>query len=79
MKEKTQHRAFAGVWVTYFTICMLAFIWPVAVGANSIEPRIAGFPFFIAWYLIWVLLVILGSVSMYVWDLQLSKKEARHG
>lgn len=79
MATKKQRRVFAGVWVSYFTVCMLAFIWPLAASANSIEPRVLGLPFIIAWFLIWVFVVFAGSVGMYAWDVQLSSRGGRRG
>lgn len=79
MPTKTQRRIFAGVWLTYFTVCMLAFIWPLVSVANSIEPRIFGIPFLVSWYLIWVLVIFVGSVGMYLWDLRLSSRGGRRG
>lgn len=74
MATKRQRRVFAAVWITYFTVCMLAFIWPFASVANTIEPRIFGVPFLISWFLIWVLVIFAGSVGMYLWDLRMSPR-----
>jgi uncharacterized RDD family membrane protein YckC len=79
MATKKQRQVFAGVWVSYFTVCMLAFIWPLATVGNSIEPRILGVPFIITWFLLWVLIIFAGSVGMYVWDLRLSPRGGRRG
>lgn len=79
MDMKKQRRLFAGVWISYFTVCMLAFIWPLVTAANTIEPRILGVPFLIAWFLIWVLVIFAGSVGMYAWDLRLSSRGGRRG
>lgn len=79
MPTKRRRRVFAGVWLTYFTVCMLAFIWPVVTVANRAEPRILGVPFLVSWYLIWVLVIFAGSVGMYVWDLRLSSRGGRRG
>lgn len=79
MATKKQRQVFAGVWVSYFTVCMLAFIWPLAAAANTIEPRVLGVPFIIVWFLLWVLVIFAGSVGMYVWDLRLSPRGGRRG
>lgn len=67
-------RIFTVVWVTYFTVCMLAFIWPLAAVANKVDPTIGGFPFFFAWFILWVLLIFAGSVVMYFWDQKLNQE-----
>lgn len=68
MTTMAHRRLFAGVWTTYFTVCLLAFSWPFATFANSVEPRVAGFPFFFTWYLVWIGVIFAGGVVMYVWD-----------
>lgn len=79
MATKKQRRVFAGVWISYFTVCMMAFTWPLATAANTIEPRILGVPFIIAWFVIWVLVIFAGSVGMYLWDLRLGSRGGRRG
>lgn len=68
-----ERRVFGVVWIGYFTICMLAFIWPLATLANTVEPTIGGFPFFFAWFVMWVLLIFIGGVAMYIWDARLNR------
>jgi len=63
-----KHHIFNSFWGIYFTLCLMAFIWPIAGIANKIEPTIGGLPFFFAWYILWVLLIFGGSVVMYLWD-----------
>lgn len=79
MATTTSRRVFAGVWITYFTVCMAAFIWPLATAANTIEPRVLGFPFIVAWFVFWVLVIFVGSVGMYLWDLFLTRRGGRRG
>lgn len=74
---KMQRRIFSAVCGSYFALCSLGFIWPLAVPANSIEPRILGFPFFFAWNVGLVLAIFIGCAGMYAWDTALSRKEAR--
>lgn len=69
-----ERRIFGIVWVSYFTICMLAFIWPIAGFANSVEPTIGGFPFLFAWFILWVALIFVGCVVMYFWDERLNRE-----
>lgn len=52
--------------VPWFALCFLAQIWPLASLANRVEPRILGLPFFLFWYVAWVLLIFLGIVVLYV-------------
>lgn len=73
-----KHRVFSIVWVSYFTICMLAFIWPLALIANTVEPTIGGFPFFFAWFIAWVLFIFVGSVAMYFWDQKITQEVTEH-
>lgn len=68
-----ERRVFGVVWVSYFTICMLAFIWPLAGFANTVEPTIGGFPFLFAWFILWVMLIFAGCVVMYFWDARLNR------
>lgn len=79
MPTKRQRRVFAGVWLTYFTVCLLAFIWPLATAANTVEPRLFGVPFLVTWFLIWVIAIFVGSVVMYLWDQRLSPRGGRRG
>ncbi len=74
--DPMKRRTFSIVWVSYFTVCMLAFIWPLAVFANKVEPTIGGFPLFFAWFILWVLLIFGGSVAMYFWDQKLIQEVA---
>lgn len=73
MHHHVQHRVFASVWISYFTLCILAFIWPLATVANSIEPKVAGLPFLFVWFLIWVGLIFVGGLVMYLWDARLNR------
>ena len=49
----------------YFTICALAMIWPGALVANRIEPMVIGLPFFMFWYVAWVIALFVGLVIAY--------------
>ncbi|KAB1644955.1 hypothetical protein [Gulosibacter chungangensis] len=69
---KVQRRIFQTVSGIYFTLCTLAFIWPLATIANTIEPKILGVPFFFAWNLIVVVIIFIGCVGMYIWDTRLT-------
>jgi len=51
--------------IPYFALCFLAQIWPLASAANRIEPRILGLPFFLFWYVLWVLLIFVGVLLLY--------------
>jgi hypothetical protein len=39
--------------VVVYVLFFVALNWPVLALANRVEPRIAGMPFLIAWYLFW--------------------------
>lgn len=51
-------------------ICILAFIWPVAVLVNRIEPMFLGMPFFMFWQILWVLLTV-GVLAFLHWVLKI--------
>jgi len=51
-------------------ICVLAFIWPVAVLVNRIEPMVLGMPFFMFWHVLWVLITI-GVLAFCHWVLKI--------
>jgi len=64
--EEARIRTYPPRWtVPYFGLCFLAQIWPLAGAANRIEPQIAGLPFFLSWYVIWVLLIFVGLLLLY--------------
>ncbi|MBF8999928.1 DUF3311 domain-containing protein [Vibrio sp. CAIM 722] len=50
------------VMMLYFLICTLAMIWPGATLANRIEPMILGLPFYLFWYLAWLMVTFIGLV-----------------
>ena len=50
------------VMMLYFLICTLAMIWPGATLANRIEPMILGLPFYLFWYLAWLMVAFIGLV-----------------
>ncbi|WP_432695260.1 DUF3311 domain-containing protein [Marinobacterium sp. YM272] len=49
----------------HFVICTLAMIWPGALIANRIEPTVLGIPFFMAWYILWMCLLFVGTFVAY--------------
>lgn len=53
---------------SYFGICFLAQIWPVALVANRVEPRVLGLPFLFFWYVAWTGAIFFGLVLLYVWE-----------
>jgi len=40
-------------WLLVYALFFVALNWPVLALVNRIEPRIAGVPFLVAWYLFW--------------------------
>lgn len=57
--------------VAYFLVMLAAVVWPGAMAASRVEPRILGLPFSFAWPALWVA----GSVAVLAW---LDRLEARH-
>ncbi|GGO79345.1 hypothetical protein GCM10011348_13390 [Marinobacterium nitratireducens] len=49
----------------HFLVCTLAMIWPGALIANRIEPTVLGIPFFMAWYILWMCLLFVGTWIAY--------------
>jgi hypothetical protein len=49
----------------YFLVCVLAMIWPGATLANRIDPMIIGLPFFMFWYLAWLVVLFIGLIICY--------------
>ncbi|WPC73207.1 DUF3311 domain-containing protein [Vibrio porteresiae] len=49
----------------YFAVCALAMIWPGATLANKIEPMVMGLPFFLFWYLAWLMVTFVGLIICY--------------
>lgn len=78
MTYRSEKRLFSTIWTSYFVLCTLAFIWPLALVANSVEPRIMGLPFLIFWCIAWVLLIFAGSLGMYIWDGRLASRRRHH-
>ncbi|MDE0755824.1 MAG: hypothetical protein OSB26_14355 [Woeseiaceae bacterium] len=60
--------------VTYFLVCLLANIWPVAQFANKIQPMIFGLPFFLFWVVLWSCLAFVGIVALYISDAKAGAK-----
>lgn len=63
-KRKPMHP----IMMLYFTVCVLALIWPGATLANRIDPMIMGLPFFMFWYMAWFFVVFVGCVICYRTD-----------
>lgn len=49
----------------HFTLCTLAMIWPGALIANRIEPTVLGLPFLMFWYILWILVLFIGTAIAY--------------
>jgi len=55
-----------GFFVTYFIVCFLANVWPIALIANRIEPMVFGFPFFLCWVIGWSFMAFVGIAALYL-------------
>ena len=62
MNSKTRN----GFFVTYFLVCFLANVWPIASVANRVEPMFLGLPFFLFWVVMWSVLAFIGVVALYL-------------
>jgi len=61
--EKAKKRSI--FWFCYFTICILATMWPVYLIANRIYPMILGMPFTMFWVALWIGILFVGTMTKF--------------
>jgi len=53
--------------VAAYALFFVAMNWPVLALANRTEPRVAGLPFLVAWYLFWSFAVAIFHAALLFW------------